>query len=107
VAALEAERIGPHVGTEQYGICSVNPGNTARPPAALTTVAAAVIGGTSLFGGRDKAIHAVLGGIVIATIDNGMGLQGFSAASRNVVTAIVLIAAVTVDAVARRSATTR
>jgi D-xylose transport system permease protein len=72
----------------------------------LYAVAAAVIGGTSLFGGRGKAIHAVLGGIVIAAIDNGMGLQGFSAASRNVVTAIVLIAAVTVDAVARRSATT-
>jgi D-xylose transport system permease protein len=72
----------------------------------LYAVAAAVIGGTSLFGGRGKAIHAVLGGIVIAAIDNGMGLQGFSAASRNIVTAIVLIAAVTVDAVARRSATT-
>jgi D-xylose transport system permease protein len=72
----------------------------------LYAVAAAVIGGTSLFGGRGKAIHAVLGGIVIAAIDNGMGLQGFSAASRNIVTAIVLIAAVTVDALARRSATT-
>jgi D-xylose transport system permease protein len=73
----------------------------------LYAVAAAVIGGTSLFGGRGKAIHAVLGGIVIAAIDNGMGLQGFSAASRNIVTAIVLIAAVTVDAVARRRGTTR
>jgi D-xylose transport system permease protein len=72
----------------------------------LYAVAAAVIGGTSLFGGRGKAIHAVLGGIVIAAIDNGMGLQGFSAASRNIVTAIVLIAAVTVDALARRNATT-
>jgi D-xylose transport system permease protein len=68
----------------------------------LYAVAAAVIGGTSLFGGRGKAIHAVLGGIVIASIDNGMGLQGFSAASRNIVTAIVLIAAVTIDAIARR-----
>ncbi len=68
----------------------------------LYAVAAAVIGGTSLFGGRGKAIHAVLGGIVIAAIDNGMGLQGFSAASRNVVTAIVLIAAVSIDALARR-----
>ncbi len=72
----------------------------------LYAVAAAVIGGTSLFGGRGKAMHAVLGGIVIAAIDNGMGLQGFSAASRNIVTAIVLIAAVTVDAVARRGGTT-
>ena len=71
----------------------------------LYAVAAAVIGGTSLFGGRGKAIHAVLGGIVIAAIDNGMGLQGFSAASKNIVTAIVLIAAVTIDALARRGST--
>jgi D-xylose transport system permease protein len=72
----------------------------------LYAVAAAVIGGTSLFGGRGKPIHAVLGGIVIASIDNGMGLQGFSAASKNIVTAIVLIAAVTIDAIARRGSTT-
>ena len=42
----------------------------------LYAVAAAVIGGTSLFGGRGKAMHGVLGGIVIAAIDNGMGLRG-------------------------------
>ncbi len=70
----------------------------------LYAVAAAVIGGTSLFGGRGKAIHAVLGGLVIAAIDNGMGLQGYSAAAKYVVTALVLLAAVTIDAVARRSA---
>ena len=44
----------------------------------LYAVAAAVIGGTSLFGGRGKAMHGVLGGIVIAAIDNGMGLVGFT-----------------------------
>ena len=68
----------------------------------LYAVAAAVIGGTSLFGGRGKAMHGVLGGIVIAAIDNGMGLSGFSAASQYMVTALVLLAAVTIDAVARR-----
>lgn len=68
----------------------------------LYAVAAAVIGGTSLFGGRGKAMHAVLGGIVIAAIDNGMGLQGYSAAAKYTVTALVLLAAVTIDAVARR-----
>jgi D-xylose transport system permease protein len=68
----------------------------------LYAVAAAVIGGTSLFGGRGKMVHAVLGGLVIAAIDNGMGLQGFSAASKYIVTGIVLIAAVTIDALARR-----
>jgi D-xylose transport system permease protein len=68
----------------------------------LYAVAAAVIGGTSLFGGRGKALHGVLGGIVIAAIDNGMGLVGFSAASKYMVTALVLLAAVTIDALARR-----
>ena len=68
----------------------------------LYAVAAAVIGGTSLFGGRGKAIHGVLGGLVIAAIDNGMGLQGYSAPAKYVVTALVLVAAVTIDAVARR-----
>ncbi len=69
----------------------------------LYAVAAAVIGGTSLFGGRGKAVHAVLGGLVIAAIDNGMGLQGYSAAAKYVVTALVLLAAVTIDALARRN----
>jgi D-xylose transport system permease protein len=73
----------------------------------LYAVAAAVIGGASLFGGRGKAIHAVLGGLVIAAIDNGMGLQGYSAAAKYVVTALVLLAAVTIDALARRGTTTR
>ncbi|HEY5012230.1 MAG TPA: ABC transporter permease [Acidimicrobiia bacterium] len=68
----------------------------------LYSVAAAVIGGTSLFGGRGKALHAVLGGLVIAAIYNGMGLLGMSAASQYMITALVLLAAVTVDAVARR-----
>jgi D-xylose transport system permease protein len=68
----------------------------------LYAVAAAVIGGTSLFGGRGKPVHAILGGLVIAAIDNGMGLQGYSAAARDVVTALVLLAAVTIDSLARR-----
>jgi D-xylose transport system permease protein len=68
----------------------------------LYAVAAAVIGGTSLFGGRGKALHGVLGGIVIAAIDNGMGLLGFAAYSRLMVTAVVLLVAVTIDALSRR-----
>jgi D-xylose transport system permease protein len=68
----------------------------------LYAVAAAVIGGTSLFGGRGKMIHAVLGGIIIAAIANGMGLIGLSPASQFMVNALVLLAAVTVDALARR-----
>jgi len=69
----------------------------------LYSVAAAVIGGTSLFGGRGKAMHGVIGGVVIAAIDNGMGLLGFSAAAKFIVTALVLLIAVTIDAVARRN----
>jgi D-xylose transport system permease protein len=71
----------------------------------LYAVAAAVIGGTSLFGGRGKASHAVLGGIVIAAIANGMGLQGYGADIQYMVTAFVLLAAVTIDALARRGRT--
>jgi len=72
----------------------------------LYAVAAAVIGGASLFGGRGKMVHALLGGIVIATIYNGMGLLALSAATQYMVTALVLLAAVTVDAVARRGSST-
>ena len=68
----------------------------------LYCIAAAVIGGTSLFGGRGRAISAILGGLVIASIDNGMGLLGLSAAARYVVTGIVLVIAVTIDALASR-----
>ena len=68
----------------------------------LYAVASAVIGGTSLFGGRGKMVHALLGAVVIAAIVNGMGLIGLDAATQYMITALVLLAAVTVDAVARR-----
>ena len=71
----------------------------------LDAVAAAVIGGTSLFGGRGKMLHALVGGIIIAAIANGMGLLGLSAAAQYMITALVLVAAVTVDALSRRGAT--
>lgn len=71
----------------------------------LYSVAAAVIGGTSLFGGRGRMRDGVLGGIVIAAINNGMGLQGYGTAARLVVTAIVLVLAVTLDSLARRNDT--
>ncbi len=68
----------------------------------LYAVAAAVIGGASLFGGRGKPVHALLGGIVIAAIYNGMGLLGMSTPVQYMVTALVLLAALTVDRLARR-----
>ena len=70
----------------------------------LYGVAAAVIGGTSLLGGRGKMIHALLGGLVIATIYNGMGLLSLNADIQYMITALVLLAAVTVDALSRRAA---
>jgi D-xylose transport system permease protein len=73
----------------------------------LYAVAAAVIGGTSLFGGRGKALSGVLGGIVIAAIYNGMGLVGFDASTQFMVTALVLLGAVTIDALSRRNRPTR
>ncbi|HUZ86863.1 MAG TPA: hypothetical protein VNF26_07920 [Candidatus Baltobacterales bacterium] len=70
----------------------------------LFAVAAAVIGGTSLFGGRGKAMHGVLGGLVIGGIYNGMYLQGLDVQRIFIVTGLVLLAAVTIDAISRRGA---
>jgi D-xylose transport system permease protein len=70
----------------------------------LFAVAAAVIGGTSLFGGRGKAIHGVLGGLVIGGIYNGMYLQGLDVERIFIVTGLVLLAAVTIDSLSRRAA---
>jgi len=68
----------------------------------LYSIAAAVIGGTSLFGGRGKVSSAFLGAIVITMIDNGLGLLNVSAGTKYIVTALVLLAAVTLDSLARR-----
>lgn len=68
----------------------------------LYAVAAAVIGGTSLFGGRGKAAHGVLGGLVIGGIYNGMYLQGLTVQWEFIVTGLVLVAAVTIDSLSRR-----
>jgi D-xylose transport system permease protein len=71
----------------------------------LNAIAAAVIGGTSLFGGRGRISAALLGALVIMGVDNGMGLLGLSSGAKFVVTAVVLLAAVMVDSVARRGRT--
>ena len=70
----------------------------------LLAVAAAVIGGTSLFGGRGKTIHGVLGGLVIGAIYNGLYLLGVSSWWIDVVVAGVLLAAVAIDVLSRRGA---
>jgi D-xylose transport system permease protein len=68
----------------------------------LYSVAGAVIGGISLFGGRGRMLGAVLGGFVVAVIYNGVELAGYGAAGQYIWTALVLLAAVTLDAIARR-----
>jgi D-xylose transport system permease protein len=73
----------------------------------LYSVAGGVIGGISLFGGRGRMLGAVLGGFVVAVIYNGVELLGLGAAGQYIWTAIVLLAAVTLDALARRGSTVR
>jgi D-xylose transport system permease protein len=68
----------------------------------LFAVAAAVIGGTHLFGGHGKMMNALIGGLVVAAIANGLALLGTSAAATYIVTSLVLLAAVSVDALSRR-----
>jgi len=71
----------------------------------LYSIASAVIGGTSLFGGRGKVVHALLGATVIQAIDNGMGLLSLSAGAKFAVTGLVLFLAAAVDALSRRGRT--
>ena len=68
----------------------------------LYAVGAAVIGGTSLFGGKGKASDAVIGGLVIATIANGLGLLAQASYINFLVTGGVLLLAASVDAISRR-----
>jgi D-xylose transport system permease protein len=71
----------------------------------LNAIAAAVIGGTSLFGGRGTAFGALLGIIVIQSISSGLTLLNLDSSIRFVVTGIVLLLAVVVDSIARKSRT--
>ncbi|WP_327179042.1 ABC transporter permease [Streptomyces sp. NBC_01335] len=85
---------------------SVDP-NTGGSNVLLLAVGSAVIGGTSLFGGRGRVIDAVLGGMVVAVIQNGMGLMGYSSGVKYAVTGSVLLVAAGVDALSRRRAAQR
>jgi D-xylose transport system permease protein len=71
----------------------------------LYSIASVVLAGTSLFGGRGKVLHGILGGLVIGGIYNGMGLLGLDVRWQFIVTGLVLLVAVSIDALSRRSAT--
>ena len=73
----------------------------------LNVIAAAVIGGTSLFGGTGRVVAALLGALVIASIENGMGLLGLASGTKFVITGGVLLGAVLVDALSKRRRTAR
>ncbi len=68
----------------------------------LYSIAAAVIGGTSLFGGRGHMKSAILGALVILSIDNGLGRLGLGSGEKFVITGAVLLLAVAIDSFARR-----
>ncbi|WP_321546217.1 sugar ABC transporter permease [Hyalangium rubrum] len=68
----------------------------------LNSIAAAVIGGTSLFGGRGSAWSAILGALVIGSISNGMDLLALSSSVKFMVTGAVLLVAASIDALSRR-----
>ncbi|GAB2454774.1 sugar ABC transporter permease [Streptosporangium sandarakinum] len=82
---------------------SVDP-NTGGSNVLLYAVGAAVIGGTSLFGGKGRVLDAILGGTVVAVIENGMGLMGYSSGVKYLVTGAVLLLAAGVDALSRKRA---
>lgn len=84
---------------------SISP-STGGSSTLLYAVGAAVIGGVSLFGGKGRMRDAILGGFVVAVIDNGMGLLGYGAGIQYLVTGAVLLVSAGVDAVSRRGALT-
>lgn len=88
---LAASRLAS--ASQQAGTADVN----------LNAIAAAVIGGTSLFGGRGSAWAALLGVIVIMSISNGLTLLNLSSAHRYMITGVVLAIAVVIDSLARKS----
>ena len=68
----------------------------------LDSISAAVIGGVSLFGGRGEVRGALLGSLIIATIANGLNIGGYATGTIYTVTGVILLAAVTLDTIARR-----
>jgi D-xylose transport system permease protein len=78
--------------------------NTGGSNVLLYAVGAAVIGGTSLFGGKGRILDAVLGGAVVAVIINGMGLLDLASGYKYIITGAVLLLAAGIDALSRRRA---
>jgi len=91
--------IGGIFGASRYG--SVSYTSFAGGSLLLESIGAAVIGGTSLFGGRGSVWNAILGALVIGSLGNGLDLSGASAADKLMFSGAILLLAVAVDAVSR------
>jgi D-xylose transport system permease protein len=97
VSALAA-LAGVLEASRQFSASSALGGGTLQ----LNAIAAAVIGGTSLFGGRGRVYQALLGALVVGSVQNGLDLLGQPAAIKNISTGAILVIAVVVDAIGRR-----
>ena len=95
--------IGGIVGASRYASVSFNA--FAGGPLLLEAIGAAVIGGTSLFGGRGSVWNAILGALVIGSLGNGLDLSGASAADKLMFSGGILLLAVAIDALSRSTAT--
>ncbi|MCY4543296.1 MAG: ABC transporter permease [Rhodobacteraceae bacterium] len=84
--------------SRQYAVDS----NTGGGNLVLDAIAAAVIGGTSLFGGRGRILGSLLGALVIGSVANGLDLLGQSANVKSIITGLILLGAVSVDMIARK-----
>jgi D-xylose transport system permease protein len=104
VVSASMAAIGAIVYSSKVGSVDPNAGNGTT---LLYAVGAAVIGGTSLFGGRGRMSNAVIGGTVIALVQNGLGLLKQPASVVLVVTGVVLLHAASVDALSRRRSAVR
>ncbi len=91
--------IGGIVGASRYASVSFNA--FAGGPLLLEAIGAAVIGGTSLFGGRGSVWNAILGALVIGSLGNGLDLSGAGAADKLMFSGGILLLAVAIDAVSR------
>jgi D-xylose transport system permease protein len=93
------------IGASRYASVSFNA--FAGGPLLLEAIGAAVIGGTSLFGGRGSVWNAIFGALVIASLGNGLDLSGASAADKLMVSGGILLLAVTLDALSRGKTASR
>ena len=97
--------IGGIFGASRFG--SVSYTAFAGGSLLLESIGAAVIGGTSLFGGRGSVWNAILGALVIGSLGNGLDLSGASAADKLMFSGAILLLAVAIDAVSRSGTTGR